>query len=229
MLHFLLYFFPDFKFESLFLKISKQACKISKQACKIQNDFVTQGSISGPVLFNVFINNLDVGLEGVLSKFADDPKLRETVDFAESGEALQRDLDKSESYPITNCMKFNKRKYWVLCLGRGNPGYAYRLGDEMLESSPAERDVGVLTNSKLNMSQQCAQAARKVNHILGCIKHDIASWLKEVIALPYAALVWLHLKDCVKFEVPQDKKDIELLANVQRRSTRMVKGMEGKT
>ena len=161
---------------------------------------VPQGSILGPVLFNVFINDLDVGLEGVLSKFADDTKLRETVDFAESGEALQRDLDKSESYPITNCMKFNKRKYWVLCLGRGNPGYTYRLGDEMLESSPAERDVGVLTNSKLNM-----------------------------IALPYAALVWLHLKDCVKFEVPQDKKDIELLANVQRRSTRMVKGMEGKT
>jgi len=90
-----------------------------------------------------------------------------------------RDLDKLESWTITNCMTFNKSKGWILHVGRGDTGCTYRLGNETLESSPAERELGIMANSKLNMSQQCAQTTRKGNHILGCIKHGVpASWGK---------------------------------------------------
>ncbi|GAB0179113.1 mitochondrial enolase superfamily member 1 [Grus japonensis] len=118
---------------------------------------VPQGSILGPGFFNVFINDLDVGLEGVVSKFADDAKLGGAVDSVEGGEALQRDLDRLENWAITNRMRFNRGKCQILHLGRDNPGYTYILGDEMLDTSHAERDLGVLVDSKLNVSQQCAR------------------------------------------------------------------------
>ncbi|KAJ7424191.1 rna-directed dna polymerase from mobile element jockey-like [Pitangus sulphuratus] len=91
------------------------------------------GSILGLILFNIFINDLDTGLEGILSKFADDKKLGGAVDSLEGREALQRDLDKLEDWAITNYVKFKKGKCKILYLGWASPGCTYRLGNERLE------------------------------------------------------------------------------------------------
>ncbi|NXA72410.1 RTJK polymerase, partial [Thryothorus ludovicianus] len=69
---------------------------------------VPQSSILGPVLFNIFTNDLAAELEGVISKFSDDTKLGRAVDSLEGREALQRHLDKSEGWAITNHVKVNK-------------------------------------------------------------------------------------------------------------------------
>jgi len=167
-----------------------------------------------------------VGLGAPLSKFADDTKPCGGVDTLEGRDAIQRELDRLEQWDCVNRIEFNKAKCKVLHVGRGNSKHKYRLGGERLENSPEEKDLGLLVEKKLNMSQQCAHAAQKANCLLGCIKRSVASRSREGILPLYSTLVRPHLESCVQLWSSQYRKDMDVLERVQRRAMKMIKGLD---
>jgi len=111
---------------------------------------IPQGPVVEPMLFNTFISDTDIVIECTLSKFADGTKLCGAVNTLEGQDAVQTDLDRLETSVRANLMEFNKSKYKVLYLGWGKPKHKYRPGAEWIKGSPAEEDLGVLVDGRLD-------------------------------------------------------------------------------
>ncbi|CAM4373323.1 unnamed protein product [Lepidochelys olivacea] len=168
---------------------------------------VPQGSVLGPVLFNLFIPDLGTKSGCALIKSADDTKLGGTANLEKDREIIQENLDDLINWSNSNRMKFNSEKCKVMHLGINNKNFCYKLGMHQLEVTEEEKDLGVLVDHRMTMSRQCDMAVKKANVVLGSIRRGISSRDKEVLVPFYKALVRPHLEYCVQFWSPMFKKD----------------------
>ena len=133
---------------------------------------VLQGSVLGPVLFLVYINDLVNQLECPVLLFADDAKIYKEIISAESHQAMQRDLVKLEEWSLKWLLKFNPDKCTTMHLGHGNPKYVYQMDSKDLKESNVEKDLGVYISSDLKPEKHISSVAAKGYRMVGFIKRN---------------------------------------------------------
>ncbi len=122
---------------------------------------VQQGSAFGPVLFIMYINNIDVGLNNFIEKFADDTKIGDSVICDSDRQSLQDDLNKISAWSAGWEMPFNVKRCHILQVGTRNLKYDYEMSDKKLENIHCVKGLGVTITSNLKFFQQCKEAAGK--------------------------------------------------------------------
>ena len=183
---------------------------------------VPQGSVLGPILFLIYINDLDDSITSNVLKFADDTKLFRKVNTDGDKQHLQNDLDRLVKWSEKWQMLFNFGKCKCLHTGHRNLNVNYKMGDTVLGTTVKEKDLGVTISADMNVSEQCGIAASKGNQIIGLIRRNITYKGKKLIIPLYKAIVRPHLEYCIQAWRPYRKKDIDTLERIQRRATKMI-------
>ena len=155
---------------------------------------VPQGSVLGPILFLVYINDLEEGVTGKILKFADDTNLFRKVKEIGDKQNLQDDIDKLDKWSEKWQILFNFGKCKCLHTGSRNSGMNYEMGGTILSKTVKEKDLGVTMNANMKVSEQCRFAASKGNQVLGMIRRNITYKEKSLIIPLYKAIVRPHLE-----------------------------------
>ena len=183
---------------------------------------VPQGSVLGPTLFLIFVNDIDNVIGSHIQKFADDCKIYRSVATDSDIETLQQDIENLCQWSKDWQMVFNIKKCKSLHIGFNNIHYNYSMDGEILQEVQEETDLGIIISNDLKPSKQCVSAAKKANMTLGMIKRHIVSRDKKTILRLYKGLVRPKLEYCIQSWNPSLSKDIELLEQVQYRATKII-------
>jgi len=190
---------------------------------------VPQGSVLGPILFLLYINDLENGVMSWILKFADDTKIFGKANSIEDKNLLQKDLDRLIEWSLEWLMMFNTKKCKVMHIGSRNNQYTYTMNQQKLEVVNTERDLGIIISKDMKVSKQCEHAYSKASRILGLLNRTIKFKDEGIMVRLYKALVRPHVEYCASTWSPGYKKDIELIEKIQHRFTRMLSTLKGKS
>ena len=175
---------------------------------------VPQGSVLGPLLFTVFVNDIDLGLDCKIWKFADDTKIVREVKGNEDCFKQQKNLDKLVSWGDKWKMYFNVGKCKVMHIGNNNLKFGYLMNGEWLDKCDYEKDLGVIMDNNLKSGRQVLEARNKANRMLGFIARNVSYKSKVVIKKLYIAYVRPHLEYCIQVWSPHYRQDLDVLESV---------------
>lgn len=188
---------------------------------------VPQGSVLGPLLFIMYVNDLEDGVISRIWKFADDTKVATSVSKISGSISLQNDLDQLLGWADKWKMSFNTDKCKVMHLGIHNNKFGYLINDSWLNVTEEEGDLGIIMSSDVKFHKQCLQARNKANKMLGIINRNVSYKSKEVITKLYSSYVRPHIEYCAQAWSQHSVGDLDLLESVQRRATRLIPSLEG--
>ena len=185
---------------------------------------VPQGSVLGPLLFMIYINDLPEGIKSFMSMFADDTKVLKKIEDEESCRELQKDLDRLQQWSEKWLMKFNASKCKVISMGKSKnrPSHEYALQGMVLERSDSERDLGVLVMPDLSPEKHINAIVKSAYALLANIRISFRYIDKDIFKNIYVAYVRPKLEYAAPVWNPHLKKHIQKLERVQRHATRMV-------
>jgi len=188
---------------------------------------VPQGSVLGPLLFLIYINDLpSVTRHSTVKMFADDSKLYFTAKTTENRQCLQEDLDRIHEWATVHQLALAVQKCTVLHLGATNPNQAYSLnGTQLPENEVCVRDLGVLVSKDLRFSEHCSkisnQAQIKLNMIFNSFRNRNIPFLVKL----YQSFVRSRLEYAIQVWNPIIKRDIDIIESVQRQFTHRLPGI----
>ena len=190
---------------------------------------IPQGSILGPLLFIIFINDLSDGTSCPCKIFADDTK---SYDIDKNHKLLQKDLLTFLKWSAKWLLKFNKSKCSVLHMGKNNRKEKYYMDEDLteeLKSIDSEKDVGVTFSKDLKFNLHINNVIKKSNQLTGLIKRSFTYTDRQLLLNLYKSIVRPHLEYANVIWHPFYKNQLVALEKVQRRYTKFIPGLSKKT